>query len=105
MSRFFTLMGVKHPFDKSHRFVTSWLFPAPLLASIRLFFALYAFTAIFVRWGLRPAAIGGSFSYFTQLTYFGLAFYFLFAGFHGLYYSMRGVTLLERWGRILQMLH
>lgn len=45
------------------------------------------------------------FSYFTTLTYWGLAFYFLAAAIHTFTYARSGVPLLDRFPRPLQALH
>jgi hypothetical protein len=52
-----------------------------------------------------PTAAGQSFSYFTNLTYWGLAFYFLFASIHTFTYARHGTPTLNRWPRLLQVLH
>jgi len=52
-----------------------------------------------------PAASSLSFSYFTILTYWGLAFYFLFAALHTLSYARTGTPLLSHFPRPLQALH
>lgn len=46
-----------------------------------------------------------SFSYFTNLTYWGLAFYFFFSALHTVSYVRTGSPLLSRWPRPLQALH
>jgi hypothetical protein len=51
------------------------------------------------------AAAGQSFSYFTVLTYWGIAFYFLFASIHTFTYARHGTPALNRWPRLLQVLH
>jgi hypothetical protein len=51
------------------------------------------------------SGVGRSFSFFTELTYWGIAFYTLFAGFHTLIYAIRGRAPLESWPRILQVLY
>lgn len=51
------------------------------------------------------AAAGDEFSYFTILTYWGLAFYNLTAALHTLTYARTGATLLDRFPRPLQALH
>lgn len=48
---------------------------------------------------------GDSFSYFTVLTYWGLAFYNLTAAVHTLTYARTGTPLLDRFPRALQALH
>lgn len=49
--------------------------------------------------------IGQSFSYFTYLSYWGLAFYFFFASMHTFVFARRGYTWLDRWPRPLQLAH
>ena len=86
-------------------FTTSWAFGPLILAVIRLLFALYAFIVIFVTYGTRPQGIGASFSYFTELTYWGISSYTLVAGTHTLIYALRGRCWLDAWPRPLQALH
>jgi hypothetical protein len=106
-----------HEFDPDHRFVTSWLLPPLLLASLRLLFSIYIFTTIFFSFGwfannwviwrlkdftlprysfsIRTAAIGKSFSYFTYLSYWGQGFYFLFASIHTFSYTRQARSYLH----------
>ena len=102
-------MGVGDPFDPSGRFATSWVLPASILAACRLLFSLYIFVAQIVIYALSsPTDDRQSFSYFTVLTYWALAFYFLFASVHSVSYArsgFRGEYVLQKWPRILQMLH
>lgn len=110
MGSMYDLLGATQPFDPAHRFTTSWLLPPLLLASIRLFFSLYAFTTIFFIIGWDDAhhasiLVRHSFSYFTDLGYWGLAFYFLFSGSHTVSYARRGNAWLEHWPRSLQAAH
>ncbi|RDA93216.1 hypothetical protein CP533_6494 [Ophiocordyceps camponoti-saundersi (nom. inval.)] len=51
------------------------------------------------------ASVPRSFSYFTVLSYWGLAFYFLFASLHSFSYARTGHPLLLRFPRPLQALH
>ena len=91
---FYSLLGAPRPFDPTHKYTTSYLISPLALALIRLLFSLYAFVAIFFqlayestvsdpdqRWTARH-----SLSYFTNLCYWGLAFYYLFSGLHTLAY-------------------
>ncbi|KAM0799252.1 hypothetical protein BDR22DRAFT_807714 [Usnea florida] len=110
MIQIYPLLGVLHPFDPTSRFTTSWLLPPYLLASLRLLLALYAFTTIFTifAWDdTHDLAIAArhSFSYFTNLTYWGLAFYFLFAALHTFVYARTGRAWLQGWPRPLQGAH
>lgn len=109
MPTFWALVGASDPFDSTARFATSWLLPARFLAGARLLFALYAFVAQIVIYALSsPTDDQQSFSYFTILTYWALAFYLLFAGLHSLSYArsgFRGQYMLQRWPRALQAAH
>lgn len=46
-----------------------------------------------------------NFSYFTVLSYWGVAFYFLISSFHTFIYAARGSAPLDTWPRPLQFLH
>ncbi|RYP54008.1 hypothetical protein DL768_001158 [Monosporascus sp. mg162] len=124
--------------DPTHRFETSWLLPPWALFAFRALFALYAFTTLFFRigWGCThpsstpatagdgdttntadaPVEVGGercgstkaSFSFFTVLTYWGIAFYLLVAAVHTATYARNATSrgpLLARFPRPLQALH
>lgn len=101
------------PWDPSHRFETSWLLPPVALAAVRGLFSLYIFvTLVFVLvWECRHTGLGGcatagdQFSYFTVLTYWGLAFYFAVAAVHTATYARTGSALLDRFPRVLQQAH
>ena len=97
-------------FDPSERYVTSWLFSPVLLACLRLLLSFYAFLTIFLIFGWDDShghaqASRRSFSYFTDLTFWGLAFYFLFSGLHTFQYARTGQSWLARWPRSLQAAH
>ncbi|KAG5980826.1 hypothetical protein E4U55_003580 [Claviceps digitariae] len=109
--------------DPTHRFETSWLFSPWVLFWIRALISLYSFTTLFFIIGYTCAHpfFGGcatvrrSFSYFTVLTYWGLAFYFAVSAVHTLSFarSRRGQSqsqqpatcLLDSFPRVLQALH
>ncbi|RYP52551.1 hypothetical protein DL769_010649 [Monosporascus sp. CRB-8-3] len=112
--------------DPTHRFETSWLLPPWALFAFRALFALYAFTTVFFRigWGCThpsstadaPSEVEGercgstktSFSFFTVLTYWGIAFYLLAAAVHTATYARNATSrgpLLARFPRPLQALH
>ncbi|TGJ86648.1 hypothetical protein E0Z10_g2080 [Xylaria hypoxylon] len=99
--------------DPSHRFQTSWLVPPYVLFAIRLLISLYAFTTLLfnIGYACADASRGGceasraNFSFFTVLSYWGLAFYFLIAAFHTFVYARRGSAPLDTWPRPLQYLH
>ena len=66
------------PFDPTHRFETSWILPPAVLFGIRALLSLYAFVTLFTIFGWngthgRSGDSERSFSYFTHLTYWGLA--------------------------------
>ena len=112
-------LGVTVTGFSSEPFVTSWFLPTYALASIRAFLSAYCFTTIFYSWswfathhvtfhlqdiGIDPItfsmgveAIGRSFSYFTYLSYWGLAFYFAFAAMHTFVKAKRHNTWLDKW--------
>ena len=109
------------------QFFTSWLLHPLAFASLRLFLSIYAFTTIFYSFGwfahhidifhlkdinlpeitfsLGASAIGKSFSYFTYLSYWGLAFYFAVSSMHTFVYWRTGGTWLESWPRWLRVAH
>ncbi|KAI1799730.1 hypothetical protein F4811DRAFT_542387 [Daldinia bambusicola] len=99
--------------DPEHRFETSWLFPPYVLFALRLLMSLYAFTTLLFNIGYlcANADLGGceasrsEFSFFTVLTYWGLAFYMLVASIHTFTYARYSVPLLDRFPRPLQALH
>jgi hypothetical protein len=111
MSKFYQLAGVRDDdFHLSHRFLTSWLLPPMFLAILRGVIALYAFTTIFFRFAWQGThglshVNNGELSYFTSLTFWGIAFYFLFAAIHTFLYARRGYAPLDHWPRPLQALH
>ncbi|KAI1209721.1 uncharacterized protein F4807DRAFT_87678 [Annulohypoxylon truncatum] len=101
------------PWDPTNRFFTSWLIPPYALAALRALFSLYAFTTLIFNLGYLCAHpdLGGcatsrtEFSYFTVLTYWGLAFYLAVAAVHTFSYARYGAPLLARWPRPLKALH
>ena len=110
MSRIYHLLGVSHPFDPSHRFTSSIILPPLILSIVRLVISLYSFVTIFIifAWDCTHGPIADArhwFSYFTNLTYVGLAFYFLFAGLHTMIYAIRGRSWLSDWPKSLQAAH
>ncbi|KAI2604256.1 uncharacterized protein GGS25DRAFT_507508, partial [Hypoxylon fragiforme] len=114
MSRFFA--RGPEPWDPSHRFVTSWLLPPYALFACRALMSLYAFTTLLfnIIYQCATPSAGGcaesrrDFSYFTVLTYWGLAFYLLFAALHTFTYARSRPPhspLLTSWPPPLQSLH
>lgn len=102
--------GHSAPSDPIHRFSTSWLLPPALLFTLRALFSAYAFLTLFYVFAYdsthgNEVAARRSFSYFTYLTYWGLAFYLAFSAAHTASYWLTGTSFLARWPRILQRLH
>ncbi|KAI1082060.1 hypothetical protein F5B20DRAFT_46194 [Whalleya microplaca] len=104
------------PWDPSHRFQTSWLVSPYVLFGLRALMSLYAFTTLLFNIGYQCAhpdrggcaATRASFSYFTVLTYWGLAFYLGISAYHTLSYARhhgRSAAPLASWPRPLQTLH
>ncbi|KAF2703563.1 hypothetical protein K504DRAFT_507786 [Pleomassaria siparia CBS 279.74] len=97
-------------FDPTYRYETSWLLSPGLLSAIRALLSLYAFTTIFFIFGWNGTHnlaedSRQSFSYFTNLTYWGLAFYTAVSALHTCSYWRTGKPLLARWPRFLQIAH
>lgn len=86
-------------------YATSWLLSSTLFAAYNFVATLFIFVTIFVRWGFGSNSIGQSFSYFTNLTWWGLGFYHLFTAYHGWQFSRGKGMPLDRWGEGSQALH
>lgn len=104
------IFGASQPFDPTHRYTTSWILPPIVLASLRIILAIYAFTTTFfiLAWNGTHAPQDLNrryFSYFTSLTYWGIAFYFLFSSLHTFRYTLTGTSWLQRWPVMLQVAH
>ncbi|KAG9231857.1 hypothetical protein BJ875DRAFT_506413 [Amylocarpus encephaloides] len=100
--------------DPSHRFETSWILTPWVLFACRAAISLYAFTVVFfiIGWEagnhdeLSIHDVQKSFSFFTVLCYWGIAFYFLIASIHTFSYALNGGSpLLNKFPRPLQALH
>ncbi|KAL8694884.1 MAG: hypothetical protein Q9218_000548 [Villophora microphyllina] len=109
-ARVAAIFGASQPFDPSHRYMTSWILPPVLLAIVRLLLSIYAFTTIFFILGWdgvhqRHDLDRHFFSYFTDLSYWGLAFYFLFSSLHTFSYARTGRAWLQKWPVALQVAH
>lgn len=104
-------MGADPENDELHHFETSWIFPVYLLASIRAVIAAYTFVATFfiLAWQGARGDNGGNrryFAHFANLSFAGVAFYFLFAAIHTFLYARTGRSvLLEKWPRYMRALH
>lgn len=97
-------------FDPTYRYETSWILPPGALFAIRALLSLYAFTTIFTIFGWNGSHgltenTEHSFSYFTNLTYWGLAFYYAVSAIHTCSYWRSGTPLLARLPRFLQIAH
>jgi hypothetical protein len=97
-------------FDPTNRFATSWILSPALLFGFRALLSLYAFATLFTIFGWngshgRSEESRHSFSFFTNLTYWGLAFYEAFAAIHTASYWLTGTPLLARWPKALQIAH
>ena len=92
------------------RFSTSWAFRANHLTFIRALISVYVFASIIAKLSYYAATNqrildGRDFSYFTSLTFWGLAFYFAFAAFHSWTYWHSGTPALARFPVVLRQLH
>ncbi|KAJ7659138.1 hypothetical protein DFH06DRAFT_1130698 [Mycena polygramma] len=87
-------------FEPQHRFAPT------VLGSIRALFAICGVATIVVSMSLRaqPSA-AQSFSYLSNITWWGITFYHLFAAFHTLVYARTGRAPLDAWPRPLQLVH
>ncbi|KAL8781367.1 MAG: hypothetical protein Q9213_006022 [Squamulea squamosa] len=110
MARLLALLGAPQPFDPTHRYTTSWILPPFFLAICRTILSIYIFTTIFFIFGWNgahhhPDQSRASFSFFTNLGYWGLGFYFLFSSLHTFSYARTGKSWLQRWPVVLQVAH
>ncbi|KAJ7190273.1 hypothetical protein GGX14DRAFT_579986 [Mycena pura] len=96
-----------HAFDPQHKFITSWLVSPAALAGIRALLALYALCATCTILGFYVSSgEGKSFlSYFSELSYIGLAAYYCAAAVQTAAYARWGRYPLRCWPRALQALH
>ncbi|KAF1841227.1 uncharacterized protein K460DRAFT_295429 [Cucurbitaria berberidis CBS 394.84] len=96
--------------DPTYRLVTSWILPPGVFFGFRALLSLYAFATLFTVFGWngshgRSEESRHSFSYFTHLTYWGLAFYYAFSAIHTGSYWLTGTPFLARWPKALQIAH
>lgn len=92
------------------RLCTSWILPPLALFALRAFLSCYAFLVIFFVLGWDSTHGDAkdareSFSYFTDLGYWGLAFYFAVAAAHTGSYTLTGRPWLASWPAVLRWLH
>lgn len=108
---FAALMGADPAHDCLHAFETSWAFSPLILFCARALISLYVFTSTFFIFGWNGShgadiASRRSFSFFTHLTFWGVAFYFLVAALHTFLYHWTGRSvLLDKLPRWLRALH
>ncbi|KAF2250177.1 hypothetical protein BU26DRAFT_424958 [Trematosphaeria pertusa] len=106
MTNIYTLFHAHTPFDPHHRFSTSWLLSPLSLALTRLLIAIYGIIGIVIKLAIaKDESAGASLSYFSNITWWGLTFYFLFAGLHSASYAVRGQAWLGQWPALFQLLH
>ena len=127
MLHVYSQLGVPANGFDSEPFVTSWILPTYLLAAIRALLSVYCFSTIFYSFAwfaghevvfhlkdidipaitfiVGKEGIRQSFSYFTYLSYWGLAFYLFFASMHTFVFARTGHCWLGRWPRPLQAAH
>lgn len=108
---FVNMMGADPSNDNIHAFETSWLLLPFALFCVRALISLFVFTSIFtiLGWNDTHGAEADNrlhFSFFTNLTFWGVGFYFLFAALHTFLYQKTGRSvLLDKWPRALRVLH
>ncbi|EEH42918.1 hypothetical protein PABG_12297 [Paracoccidioides brasiliensis Pb03] len=106
-----SLMGVDPAHDKFHHFETSWVFTPITLAVCRAIIYVYCFVTILVVYGWQGThglnrLNVRSFSYFTNMSFVGVAVYFLVAAVHAYLYGWKGRSVLfDKWPRWLRALH
>ncbi|KAF8253046.1 hypothetical protein K440DRAFT_535035 [Wilcoxina mikolae CBS 423.85] len=106
MPSVYTLFNVPTPFDPHNRFQTSYILPPSILFFIRALIGIYIFAALIYKLSYDDAKDRDQhFSYFTNLTYWGLGFYFITSAFHTGVYAKKGVASLETWKKPLQLAH
>ncbi|PGH31478.1 hypothetical protein GX50_05720 [[Emmonsia] crescens] len=105
------LMGADPAHDNLHHFETSWLFSPLIFSILRLiifFYCLLTLVIIFAYEGANGRGIhdAQAFSYFTNLSFIGILWYFLVAAIHTFLYSRKGRSvLLNKWPRWLRSMH
>lgn len=109
---FLVLFGADPALDHLHPYETSWLVSPVVLGLIRAIIAIYAFFTIIYMFGYYATAdgenylVGQSFSYFTNLNLWGMAFYFLVSAVHSLTYAATGRSVIfEKLPRVFRGLH
>lgn len=101
---------VSAPFDPACRLVTSPFFSPLSLGALRVLFAVYSLVTtitVLVFESVRFHDSRSFFSYFTDLSYIGLVAYFWASGIQTIAFVISGQKAypLQKWPRILQLLH
>lgn len=93
--------------DTTDRLCTSWLLPPLPLCLFRATISLYAFVVLFTILGHTAGTVypSRSFSYFTVLGYWGLAFYFGVAAIQTGSLWWRGRSFVSGWPAVLRWAH
>jgi len=115
-SNFYDLLGSPQPFDTQRNYVTSPWFSPTILAVIRgtiAFYTLFALLFILIWQAVIEGVADSYFSYFTELTYIGICSYYWASFTQTLVYARRlrqsphktPEYPLQKWPRILQLLH
>ncbi|KAG1847408.1 hypothetical protein F4604DRAFT_1884030 [Suillus subluteus] len=102
--------GVSASFDPACGLVTSPFFSPPSLGALRLLFAVYSLVTtitVLVFESVRFHDSSSFFSYFTDLSYIGLVAYLWASSIQTIVFVSRGQKAypLQKWSRILQLLH
>lgn len=113
---FYEILGSPQPFDAQRNYVTSPWFSSTMLAVIRgtiAFYTLFVLLFILIWEAVIEDDADTYFSYFTELTYIGICSYY-WASFTQTFVYARRLRHsphrnpeypLQRWPRILQLLH
>jgi hypothetical protein len=111
MPRFLVLFGADPDLDSLHPYETSWLLSPGLFAGLRALIGAYLWATIIVIYSWDSAhgetkTNKESFSYFTFLNLWGMAFYFLVAFVHTILYARTGRSVIfNRIPRFFRALH
>ena len=111
MPSFLGLFGANPDLDSLHPYETSWLLSPGLFAGLRALIGVYLWVTIILIYSWDSAhgetkTIRESFSYFTYLNLWGMAFYFLVAFVHTILYARTGRSVIfNRLPRFFRALH
>jgi hypothetical protein len=117
----YPFFGVYSPFDPDAKFATARFLSPFVFGILRLAIGAYSIIVVIVDIVLsgtfpsclqrvnfaatRDHDIDSYFSYFTDISFIALAFYFLFAAGHTLWYARTGTSPLNKWYRPFQLAH